>query len=279
MDSFLIAIFAIFGLMIGSFLNVLVLRYNTGKGFGGRSECFSCGKTLHKRDLFPLFSYIFSRGRCRMCGSKISVQYILVEAVTAALFVAVYIHNAYLIQGKTFVSNLVFTGSIIIDCLIISLLVSMSAYDIRHKIIPDKAVFLFAGLGLLSQLVLGTLSWHVFLAGILLALPFYLIWVLSSGMWMGLGDAKLALGIGWMLGLWSGLTAIIFGFWIGAIISLLIIFIQKTMQFDGIRKVLRKMHIPMLSMRSEVPFAPFLIAGLLIVYILRYNLFTFLLIG
>ena len=86
---------------------------------------------------------------------------------------------------------------------------------------------------------------------------------------MGLGDAKLALGIGWFLGLAKGGTAIIYGFWIGAVVSILLIVAQKIY----VRK-LNKKGSTSITMKSEIPFAPFLIAGLLIVYFFGYNMFS-----
>ncbi len=266
----------ILGLIIGSFLNVLILRYNTGKGFGGRSMCFSCRRQLTSIDLVPLLSFLGFKGRCRTCKSKISPQYILVEIITALFFIAAYIHNVALFGSASQGSfSILFIIKLATDFTIMSLLVSMVAYDIRHKIIPDIAVVLFGILALISQFALGNLDWRLFIAGPILALPFYLIWLLSQGRWMGLGDAKLVIGFGWMLGLSAGATAIIFGFWFGAIISVLLIAIQRITNLEKVRRWTRSLHIPRLNMKSEIPFAPFLIAGLLIVYILGYNLFTF----
>lgn len=340
--------FAVFGLMIGSFLNVLILRYNTGKGFGGRSECFSCGRKLTARDLFPVLSYLFSGGRCRTCKSRISKQYALVEIATSLLFLAAYFHNRHLLSdfgnsemiGSLRLAPLVFFAKSMIDCALMSLLVFMAGYDIRHKIIPDAMVFVFAGLALVGSMIAapvvpvigglampaGTLtvsgfSWWLLASGPLLALPFYLIWLFSGGRWMGLGDAKLALGFGWMLGLSAGGTAVIFGFWAGAAYAMLVMLLRpdvslrnKGLFFAGImlvmivessygvlridpvvmlsvaaflaaciaasrtrtmKKMTRWGYIPALQMKSEVPFAPFLILGLLIVYVLGYNLFIF----
>ncbi len=299
----------VLGLIIGSFLNVLILRYNTGKGFGGRSMCFSCGRTLTTRDLFPVLSYLWHRGRCRTCKSRISTQYIIVEALTGVLFVFAYYHNLHLLS----VSTSVFALKLAIDCLLMSLFISMVVYDIRHKIIPDPAVVLTALLALLGHIILGTLTWSVVLSGFILAAPFYLIWLFSKGTMMGLGDAKLAITIGWLLGISAGFTAVIFGFWLGAFISILIIISRpETNQLKrfGIitlvcallffyvhwyvltialcmyilyfistsaigRRLVRKGYVPQLGLKSEVPFAPFLITGLLIVYFLGYNIFIF----
>lgn len=316
MNIFLYAVFAVLGVIIGSFLNVVILRYNTGKGLGGRSMCFSCRTTLRGIDLVPVLSFLFFRGRCRTCKSKISKQYISIELLTAFLFVLALHHNLHLFgltnlsfdvffnQGlRTFANTNIFSQGLIhnfyvgqtltdplslynlsvlifglklaIDLVIMSVLVFMTGYDMRHKIIPDPSVFLFGLLALLGQLVIGALSWNIFWAGIILAAPFYFIWLLSGGRLMGLGDAKLALGMGWMLGLALGATAVFFGFWLGAIISVGLLIIQKIMGIDKIRYFLRALHVPRLTIKSEVPFAPFLIAGLLIVYVLGYNLFAF----
>lgn len=306
----LIAVFVfIFGLIIGSFLNVVILRYNTGKGLGGRSMCFSCGRTLTTRDLFPVLSYIWHKGRCRTCKSKVSGQYIVVEILTGILFVLAYYHNLHLISS----SLSIFTLKLAIDCALMSLLVSMTVYDIRHKIIPDPAVVLTALLALLGHMVTGTLTWSIVSAGFILAIPFYLFWLISRGAIMGLGDAKLAIAMGWLLGISAGFTAVMFGFWLGAIVSILIIicrpettqlkralitllvliplyfYLKWNVLWIGIamytlyalsvsawgKRLVRKGYIPQLGLKSEVPFAPFLIAGLLIVYFLGYNMFIF----
>jgi len=94
------------------------------------------------------------------------------------------------------------------------------------------------------------------LSGILIALPLYLFWLVSSGTWMGLGDAKLAIGLGWLLGLSRALSGVVVAFWIGAIVGLsLVIFSKK--------------H----RMKSEIPFAPYLILGALLAFLFELRLF------
>lgn len=92
------------------------------------------------------------------------------------------------------------------------------------------------------------------LAGPLVALPFFALWLVSKGRWMGLGDIKLAVVIGWMLGLLGGFSALIFGVWAGALVSLVII---------GITRLVSRRSG--LTMKSEIPFGPFLAAGALFV--------------
>jgi len=88
-----------------------------------------------------------------------------------------------------------------------------------------------------------------------MALPFFLLWLFSKGSWMGLGDAKLVLGIGWILGIFSAISAVILAFWIGAIVSVLWMFI-----------VFRKF-----KSRYEIPFGPYLILGMYLVLLFNIH--------
>ncbi len=272
----------LFGLAIGSFLNVLVLRFNSGESLRGRSRCFSCLKKLQWIDLIPLASYMTVRGRCRYCGSGISLQYPLVELVTALVFVSVgwvmlgnesqIISKAFLLE---FISVLTF----------FSILIAISVYDIRHKIIPDQLSFLlffvavlFEALdvyqrmsyatevvptGIFSMSVGSTILYDV--AGAVGAFVFFAsIWFLSRGMWMGFGDAKLALSLGLFLGYPGVLFGILLAFWIGSIFGIAMLVVGS---YTG---------------KTEVPFAPFLALGTFIAFILiagnfmpwYYNLIT-----
>ncbi len=252
-----IAIFVfIFGIIIGSFLNVVILRYKTGRTIGGRSFCFSCGKTLKVFELIPVLSFIFQKGKCRSCRTPMSWQYPLVELITGLVFVIVYFKT---ISGLPFISPL----EMVFYWFVFSLLIIISVYDIKHKIVPDLVVFIF---GLVSLFwLLGTHNAFYFkslvgisnlFAGVILFIPFFLMWFLSGGRWMGLGDGKLAIGIGFLLGLAKGVSAIILGFWIAAGVSLILL---------GMRNF-TKLKLPFLTMKSEMPFAPFLVLGTILAY-------------
>lgn len=270
MNIFIYFFFFVLGSIIGSFLNVVLFRFNTGRTIGGRSKCFSCRRTLQAIDLVPVLSYVVFGGRCRTCRSHVSFQYPLVELLTALLFVGSYALYAPLLV----INPALFFFKISISLIVMSLLVLITVYDIKHKIIPDLFAYTFAAVSFLALFVHitpnGYLILHMpavqeLLAGVLLAFPFYFLWLVSRGAWMGLGDAKLALGIGWFLGLAKGATAIVYSFWIGAFVSLMILAFQYT--------ALRSQK---LTMKSEIPFAPFLILGLLIVYFFGYNMFSIL---
>jgi leader peptidase (prepilin peptidase)/N-methyltransferase len=161
---------------------------------------------------------------------------------------------------------------------IFSTLLVIAVYDIRHQIIPDGLVAMFAILSVLWFLwtVPGGLL-HAFqfpyyftlLAGPLLFLPFWALWFFSRGRWMGLGDGKLAIGIGWFLGMTLGMSAIMFGFWIGALFAVVMMVAQRIQQ----KFTTSKITTTSWTFKSEIPFGPFLILGVFIVYFTHINFF------
>ncbi len=246
MQSFFIIFSFVLGTLIGSFLNVVALRFNTGMTLKGRSKCFSCGKNLNWYELVPVFSFLFQKGQCRNCKSKISWQYPTIEILGGFLFVLIFYYFPP-ITIEAAVTTLFYL-------FITSLLLIITIYDIKHKIIPDSLVYTFAAIAFIKLFFSADLSFVIppasdLLAGPVLALPFFLMWFFSKGTWMGLGDSKLVLGIGWTLGLMSGLSAIVLAFWIGAVVSVVWMYI-----------VFRKVKA-----RYEIPFGPYLIFGMYIV--------------
>ena len=124
----IIVITGILGLIIGSFLNVIILRMNTGRGIGGRSQCFSCNKTLAWYELIPVVSYIIQRGKCRSCRTRISLQYPLVELVTGIAFAGVAWQVPFFDKPVSFIAWLT----------VISVSMIIAVYDIHHYGIPTK---------------------------------------------------------------------------------------------------------------------------------------------
>ncbi|MCX6757401.1 MAG: prepilin peptidase [Candidatus Nomurabacteria bacterium] len=254
-------VFFVFGLIIGSFLNVVIFRLNSGRSFGGRSGCMTCNKQLTWYELIPVGSFISQKGKCRGCKTRISIQYPLVEILTGFIFSAIFLKFQYIFWTST----LDFSLALVFYSSIFSLLLVISVYDIKHKIIPD---ILSLVVGIISFIGIFFFSYGIFnphipnlytiLAGPILALPFATIWLISSGRWMGLGDAKLALGLGWLLGISLGFSALILAFWIGAIVGILLLV------FSG-------KH----STKTEIPFAPFLVIGTFLIFLFEINFFPF----
>lgn len=267
MTPFLIFVFFasfILGTVIGSFLNVVALRYNTGRRIDGRSGCFSCGKKLAWYELIPILSYIFLRGRCSACKSRISIQYPLVEFLTGILFLGVFVRFSHLF----FVDPVTFFVSFLFFTIVFSFLVVIIVYDLLHTIIPDGMVYAFVFFSFCYRLYFLWTShfsaseiWNMS-AGFLFFAFFGGLWLVSRGRWMGFGDAKLVLGIGFLLGLVSGLSALFLAFWIGAVISLILAGRSRLSQ--GAKKI---------TMKTEIPFAPYLILGLWLVFFFGINVF------
>jgi len=259
MTSIFVIIFFVFGLIIGSFLNVVILRYNTHKSFGGHSGCMNCQNKLCWYELIPLVSFFVLKGRCLKCKTKISLQYPIVEFITGVIFASLFLK----FQDVFYTNTFVFAGTMAFYATIFSLLLVIAVYDLKHKIIPDILVLVFGILSFIGIFLFSSFGFnpHIpsiweFLSGIFIALPFALIWLVSKGMWMGLGDAKLALGLGWLIGLSRVLSGAVVAFWSGAIIGLILLIFSKK-------------H----GMKSEIPFAPFLVFGTIIAFLFELHLF------
>lgn len=255
-----IFILFVFGIILGSFLNVVILRFNTGMSIAkGRSKCFSCDKTLEWYELVPVLSFVFQRGRCRGCDSKISWQYPLVELLGGLALPVAYLYTPIVSSMPLSILLFVLTTAFLFFYLVICV------YDFRHKIIPDFFSYGAAliALGIIGVELLGTgvIDWTRIIAGPALFLFFWFFWAVSKGRWMGFGDAKLALSVGWFLGLSQGVTAILFAFWTGTIIMLPIMLYQR---------LSHRKHG--LTMQSEIPFGPFIILGFLISLLVHMDL-------
>ena len=150
----------IFGLAIGSFLNVVSLRYRPEqklldlKIIGGRSACPHCQKTLRWYELIPLLSFIVQFGKCRSCGQRLSLQYPLVEILTGLIFVFV----PYLLSS---ILNSQFSILIAVWLLIFILFLLLSIIDFRHYIIPDSINLSLAVLGVVLIIFKSMGQWSV----------------------------------------------------------------------------------------------------------------------
>ena len=260
---FNVAVFCL-GAIIGSFLNVFIYRFHTGKSLGGSSHCLSCAKQLRWFELFPLFSYVVLRGRCRGCKSFVPVRYFVVEFVTASLFV-VALHLAQSIEMLFWLFG------------IFIILLLITVYDYYHYIIPDEltlSLLALMSIWLGWQYWLGVMS--LYSLGVLLAASmagagfFFFLWFISKGEWLGFGDVKLAIPLGLWVGATSVFSFIVLSFWIGAVISLMILGWQKY------ERGKRRLHLSAetLTMKSAVPFAPFMIAGATLVYVTQFDVLS-----
>lgn len=208
----------------------------------------SCQKELKAYDLVPVVSYCVLKGRCRNCKTKISIQYPIVEIISGLIFALLFIKYSTLFYSST----LDFSFTYAYYVALFSLLLVIAVYDIRHKIIPDSlalflGIFAFIGLFLFDSYGFYPHIPGVYdiLAGVVMSIPFALLWLVSKGTWMGLGDAKLAIGLGFILGMSKIGTGIVLAFWSGAIIGIILMLFSRNKY----------------GIKSEIPFAPFLMLG------------------
>jgi prepilin signal peptidase PulO-like enzyme (type II secretory pathway) len=256
------AVIFFFGVIIGSFLNVLIYRFHTGKSLLGSSHCLSCQRSLSWFELFPLFSYVGLGGRCLTCRAHIPSRYVWVELTAGLLFLAVT-----LLVGDWILWPLLF--------LLMALLIVIAVYDLYHLVIPNEFVWMLlviAGSHSVYQFYL-TFNWWLMLGNVLAAtisFSFFAgLWWCSRGRWLGFGDAKLSVPLALMVGLGGVFSMLVLSFWIGAVLSLGLLGWQKIRAWRGQLR-LRFIRHP-LTIKSEVPFAPFLILGFLSVYLAGLN--------
>ena len=192
LTAYFILLAAVLGLVMGSFLNCFAYRYSNNESvIRGRSKCALCGHALGSRDLVPVFSWLFLKGRCRFCGEKISPRYVAAELVCAALYVSVLLRFGL---GVPALKYLVF----------VTLLFTAASADLYCGLIPDRLVIIgiitalaavfFAPEGAVSALI------STAIGGFSIALPL-LICVLvfdrvKKRETMGGGDIKLMFMIG-----------------------------------------------------------------------------------
>lgn len=261
-----LALVFIFGAIVGSFLNVVSLRMRTGRTLYGRSSCPSCGRILRAWELVPILSFFIINGRCSSCKSKISWQYPTVEFFTGLLFV----FSTVKVGNYDFTIPFFVFGLTALFCST-SALVVIFVYDLKHKIIPDTLVLILFISALLWRVIVYTSgqlnSLLDFLSPLIFFSFFALIWLISSGRAMGFGDAKLALALGLLLGFYQSLTGFVFAFWIGAAVSVAILLLQKLLSKGELFHVGKTFTI-----KSEIPFAPFIIIGCLLAFLFNIDL-------
>jgi prepilin signal peptidase PulO-like enzyme (type II secretory pathway) len=239
MITFILYLFIfIFGLCIGSFLNCLIYRLEKEQSMMGRSYCPHCQHTLSWFDLVPVLSYLWLGGKCRSCHKKISIQYPLVELLTGFIFLLVFHFQIASFDSYVSYSLLSFFWYYIASSLLV-----IFVYDLKFFLIPDKVLF---------PAILVAVLYHFgltyFLAAALASGFFLALFLVSKGTWMGFGDVKLAILLGLLLGFPNILVGLFLAFFFGAVVGVTLMYAP-----------LPKAH--KIGLKSQLPFAPFLIAG------------------
>ncbi|MDO4276897.1 MAG: prepilin peptidase [Eubacteriales bacterium] len=209
LTTLLYIIILIFGIVIGSFMNVCIYRIPLGESIvTSPSHCMTCGSKIHWYDLVPVFSWLFLGGKCRNCKAKISVQYPIIEAANGILYVVICAVN-----GLTWVS--------LVYCLMVSALLTLSVIDWRTYEIPFGINVFLAVLGVIATVLdrenlTGHLIGAVCVSGFLL-----LLYLVSRGRAIGGGDIKLMAACGLILGWQKIILAFLLGCILGSVIHLI----------------------------------------------------------
>ncbi len=238
----------VFGAALGSFANLCADRLRVKSVWTGRSECMSCGKKLSPGELFPILSFLLIRGKCKSCGSKLSPMYLYSEILSGALVALAYVVAVSL--PFTFpVQLIIFLVTSFVICLSMIIII----YDIRHTIVPVEVVSILIVTGLLltaaRAFMYGFNAYDV-LSGVIVATPFAILYAVSKGKWLGMGDILVYIAFGFILGLPFGITMFLYSVWLGAFVAVLL------MIFHGDKY----------GMKSEMPFTPFIIIAALLVW-------------
>lgn len=231
----------LFGLAIGSFLNVVIHRLAEGGSVVfDRSRCPGCGHVLAWYELVPLASFIIQRGRCRQCRMPISWQYPIVEAVTGIFFVYIYQFLPAYYHGLE-MGYLFF---------VFSALIVIFVFDLKYYIIPNVVVYPLIGVAA-AHVAWGRgyiPSEYPMISALALSGFFLVMYLVSRGTWIGFGDVKYGVFMGLFLGFPLSAVGWFFSYVLGAIIGGVMIAMKRK------------------GMKSEIPFGPFLIAGTGIAY-------------
>lgn len=196
----------LFGIVIGSFLNVCIYRIPKKESIVVvRSHCMSCGYQLKWYDLFPLFSYIFLGGKCRKCKAKISIQYPIIEALNGVFYLIIFMINGINVDSLLY-------------CLLFSTLIVLSVIDFRTYEIPVGLNITILALGLI-RVAVHYQDWLNHVIGLFaVSVLLWIIYQVSKGRAIGGGDVKLMAAAGLFLG-WKN---IIFAFCVGCILGAVI---------------------------------------------------------
>ena len=222
------------GLMIGSFLNVIIYRLPLNKSIiFPSSHCPNCETKLKYYDLIPILSYISTKGKCKYCGEKISLQYPIVELLTALLFLLTFLKYGL-------------NAEFIIMLIVISSLIIVSFIDLEHQIIPNEITFSLIPLGLVMSVFLNHISFINSLLGLVIPVGLLLLIAFIYKKGMGIGDVKLIGMIGVFVGWKYALISIFIGSLLGSIYGIFMMATDK------------------MSRKTRIPFGPFISSGAVI---------------
>lgn len=238
---------AVLGVVVGSFVNVVVFRTKTDDPFWkGRSKCRTCEVPIAAKDLVPVLSYFALKGRCRNCSETIEWQYPAVELITGVLFGVLFARAALGIGVPDWIDNGEWLALFIRDAVMAVFLLIIFVYDFRYQYILDRFSIPAMILALIFNITLGADILDILLGGFLIGGFFAFQFLVSNGKWVGGGDVRMGMLMGFLLGVANGLVALFLSYIFGAIVGIGLILAKK-----------RKLE-------SQVPFGTFMAAAIIV---------------
>ena len=215
LETILYALVFIYGIIVGSFLNVCIYRIPLKESVvTTRSHCMRCGYKLKWYDLVPVFSYVFLRGRCRKCGDRISPQYPIIELLNGILWVLTFIYTGINITSLIY--------SVVISALIVLSVIDFRTFEIPVSINVYIGIMALVNIATDYEHILTYIIGMIIVSGVL-----YLMYFLSNGRAIGGGDVKLMAACGLLLGWKLIIVAFIFGCLYASVIHILRMVISK----------------------------------------------------
>ena len=259
MEIVIIIFLGIFGAILGSFIGALTWRIHKNMDFvNDRSECEHCHHKLNGLDLVPVFSWLLLGGKCRYCKKPIGSTTLWLELGLAAVFIISYIfwplgdiHNLNYIKPSQLVAFLLWLGSLV-------LLASHIDYDFRWGLLPNRfiwpLVLVAAALSITNNIFIHNIDLLNYIMSTVLALIpvagiYYILYLISNGKWIGFGDVKFGIAVGFLLNWQGALMVLVFANILGSLVMIPMMG-RKKMNFS-----------------SEIPFGPFLIVATFVVFI------------
>ena len=246
MNQLVDLIIFVYGLFVGSFVNVVIDRIPNGESIiWGRSHCDYCQKKLNWYELIPVFSFLWLGRKCRKCKKTLSWQYPVVEILTGFIFISLYSFTQF---------------SIFQFILLLSIFIGMEVVfiiDLKYGIIPDELVLFLVLSSIFYKIIYfpDKLLFSI-ICGIAYSSFFLLLTILTKGRGMGLGDVKLAFFIGLFLGFPDTVLSFYLAFLTGAAVSIILILTGKK------------------GFGNTIPFGPFMVISVIISYLFHAELWS-----
>lgn len=242
----------IYGASLGSFANLVADRLRVKTVLKGRSQCLHCSHKLTWKELVPIVSFLYQKGRCKKCKTKLSYSYLWSEVLSGLLISILPTVIANQVDVFTSPSALIYGVFLFfIFSISIALCMAIVIYDLRHMLVPLELALVLLIIGMVATLA-RQYFYHFnifdFFSGVIVAFPYLLMYLISKGKWVGMGDVFMYAALGFLIGLPMGASMFFYSVWIGSLVALMLMILHKKDY----------------NLKSEIPFTPFIVIGFLL---------------